>query len=146
MSRAPHAYIASYLILIKDRQVLLARRYQTGFEDGKYSLPAGHVEAGETSTQALIREAKEEIGVTLAREQVRVSHVMHRKTLDREYVDMFYIAEKWSGEMENKEPDKCDDLSWFPIDQLPETTIPYVKRALENSFNGTAYSEYGWTK
>ena len=35
---------ASYAVLIKDNKVLLVRRFNTGYEDGKYSLPAGHVE------------------------------------------------------------------------------------------------------
>lgn len=144
MAHAPHTYIASYLILVKNEEVLLVRRYQTGFEDGKYSLPAGHVEVGETYLEALIRESKEEIGVTLTEKQVTVSHVMHRKALDREYVDVFYIAKEWGGKIENKEPEKCDDLSWFPIEKLPENIIPYVKTALQNSFDGIPFSEYGW--
>ena len=47
--------------------VLLSRRYQTGWHDGEYSVPAGHVEAGETVTQAALREAREEVGLELSR-------------------------------------------------------------------------------
>lgn len=144
MPHVPHTFAASYILLIKNGQILLARRYNTGFEDGKYSLPAGHTELGEPFTETLIREAREEIGVVLTEENIRVSHVMHRKAPDREYVDVYYTAEEWTGTPENKESDKCDDLSWFPVDALPENTIPYVCQAIENSLNKIPYSEFGW--
>jgi len=56
---------ASYLFLEKDGKILVARRCNTGYQDGKYQIPAGHVEMGELPTEALIRETKEEIGIDL---------------------------------------------------------------------------------
>jgi len=136
---------AAGLILMQDGKVLLLRRFNTGYEDGRYSLPAGHVDAGETFTGAMIREAKEEIGVEVAEQDVRVAHCMHRNGgKDNEWMDIFFIAEKWSGEIVNKEPEKCDDLSWFPLTDLPENTIPCVRQAIECSVNGMTYSEYGF--
>ncbi|MFZ3031943.1 MAG: NUDIX domain-containing protein [Candidatus Moraniibacteriota bacterium] len=143
--RIPHTFTASYILFLRDGKVLLSRRYQTGFEDGNYSLPAGHTEPGETFTTALIREIQEETGVTLTPENVTVSHIMHRHSqYERSYVDVFYTAKNWTGTPENKEPEKCDDLSWFPIDNLPENTLPYVRKAIENSLNNIPYSEFGW--
>lgn len=145
MSRLPHTFTASYLLLIHEGKVLLLRRSNTGYEDGNYSVPAGHAEPGETFTQAIVREAKEEANVTLNDTDLRVSHVMHRSNQkDREYVDTFFIAENWSGEPTNMEPNKCDDLSWFPVTDLPKNIIPYVAQAIENSVKNVMYSEYGW--
>lgn len=145
MSHNPHTFAAAYVILIQDEKVLLARRYNTGFEDGNYSLPAGHTEPEETFTQTLIRETSEEIGITLTKEQIRVSHVMHRNSQHgRVYVDIYYVSTDWDGTPKNMEQTKCDDLSWFPIDNLPENTIPYVRQAIEHSVNKVFYSEYGW--
>ena len=73
---------SSYLILVVDGKILLSRRYQTGYEDGKYSLPAGHVEKGETLTQCMAREASEEIGLMVRPEKFILVHVMHRKHMD----------------------------------------------------------------
>lgn len=146
MPRTPHTFIASYLLLIKDGEVLLLRRCNTGYRDGDYSVPAGHVEPGESLTQTMIRETKEEIGVTLNEKNIRVSHIMHRMNeyQDRESIDTFFIAEQWTGTPENMEQEKCDDLSWFPISDLPKNTIPYIKKAIESSLQGIMYSEFGW--
>lgn len=117
--------------------------------DGNYSLPAGHMDKGETFTDCIIREAKEEIGVELLSQDLKVAHLMHRFSGsdwgDLGYrIDLFFIAEKWQGKIENKEPDKCDDLQWFDLDNLPKNIIPYIKVALENIKNKIFYSEFGW--
>lgn len=135
--------VAVHLFFIRQRQVLLLRRFNTGYEDGNYNVVAGHVEAGETVTQAAVREAEEEVGVTITLQDLDVVQVMHRKSED-ERVDFFILIKQWSGEIFNHEPQKCDDLAWFALDRLPANIIPYVKRALENYRNAIFYSEFGW--
>lgn len=141
----PTAILASYLVLIKDGRVLLARRANTGYYDGHYSIPAGHVESGESFNRALIREVGEEIGIRLLLNDLVVSHVMHRKAEDgSERVEVFYNVSRWEGNIENMETEKCDDLSWFPLTTLPENTIPYVKHVVDCIRDQVFYSEYGW--
>jgi ADP-ribose pyrophosphatase YjhB (NUDIX family) len=138
---------ASYLVLMKDNQVLLLRRFNTGYEDGKYSLVAGHVDRGETFTQCIVREAAEEIGLFLQPDDLKVTHVMHRNSgtsENNERVDIFFVAEQWQGEPQNKETHKCDDLSWFELDNLPDNVIPYIRQALKNIKKRVYYSEHGW--
>src|SRR5512145_1221015 len=115
--------VAVHLFFLRNDHILLLRRFNTGYEDGKYSVVAGHVDAGETVTQAAIREAMEEAGVVLRPEDLQVVHVMNRKSND-ERVDFFVHVKAWGGEITNAEPDKCDDLAWFPLDALPVNMIP----------------------
>ncbi len=134
---------AVHVFFLREDQVLLLRRFNTGYEDGNYSVVAGHLNGGETVIEAAIREAKEEAGVAIRPKDLRVVGVMHRKSND-ERIDFFVAARAWSGEPSNREPDRCDRIAWFPIRSLPENTIPYVSRALENYRNGVWFDEFGW--
>ena len=131
---------SAYLFLVKDDVILLSRRFQTGYEDGNYSLPAGHVEDGETLTDCLIREAKEEIGIDIDKNDISLVHVMHRKETDIR-VDFFFTTIKWIGTPTNCELQKCDDLSWFLLNALPENTVPYIRAAVEAWKRGEFYQE-----
>ena len=134
---------SGYLMLVREGNILLSRRFQTGYEDGKYSLPAGHIEDGETLTAGTCREIYEEIGVELKSSDLKLVHVMHRKHFDIR-MDFFFTTDKSGLKPENREPEKCDDLSWFPLDALPENTIPYIRAAIEQYQRKIFYSEFGW--
>lgn len=138
---------ASYVFLRKGNTFLFSRRFQTGYEDGKWSLPAGHVEKGETFTQCMIREAKEEIGVDILESDLHVAHVLQRDSGTKENdhrMDIFFVTEKWQGEPKILEPNKCDGLEWFNKDNLPETVLPYIRHVVGMMNRGVVYSEYGW--
>ena len=132
-----------YLLFIKDGKILLLRRANTGYEDGNYGLVAGHLDAHESLTHAAIREAKEESGVDIEPKDLELKTTMHRRQ-DDERVDFFFEVKKWSSEPTNTEPDKCDDLSWFPLNELPTNIIPYIKQAIDCYRRGIIYSEFGW--
>ncbi len=134
----------SHLILIKDNKILLLRRFNTGYEDGNYSVVAGHLDGNETFIQAMVREAKEEAGIDIKQDDLEIVHVMHRKVPGEERIDFFIKANKWGGKPKIMEPHKCDDLSWFELDNLPNNIIPYVKQAIDNIKDKRFYSEHGW--
>ena len=144
MSRQYFKFVSAvHLFLVRNGKILLSRRFNTGYEDGNFSVPAGHIDGNETVTGAMIREAKEEIGIDIGEGGLKMVHVMHRKS-DEERIDFFFEATEWQGEPKVNEPNKCDNLSWFPIDGLPENTIPYVRLAIENYKNRVLFSEFGW--
>ena len=135
--------VAVYIMFVRDDEILVSRRFHTGYEDGNYSFVAGHLDGGESAVQAAIREAKEEAGVELRPEDLKLALTMHRLT-DREQVDFFFEAKHWIGEPKIMEPNKCDDLSWFPMERLPENTIPYVHQAVRCYKSGINYYETGF--
>ncbi len=135
---------AVYLILKKQGKILLARRYNTGWMDGKYSLIAGHIDGKESISASMIREAYEEAGIKVKYEDLIPAHVMHRCSSDEEYIDFFYLAKKWEGKPEIKEPHKCDKMEWFNFVNLPKNLLPYIKIALDNYAKAISFSEIGW--
>jgi len=132
-----------HLLFFRDDKILLSRRFNTGYRDGEYSVPAGHLDGNETVRAAAAREAAEEVGVQIEKEDILFSSVMHRNEGD-ERVDFFLHVLAWRGEPLNNEPDKCDDLYWEHVDSLPRNTIPYVKRAIQNHRRGIHFDEFGW--
>lgn len=139
-------HIAVYLILQRKKQILLLKRRNTGFEDGNYGLPSGHVEEGESVSQALKRESKEEIGIILSPDDIDFVHAMNRNSLQgKVYLDLFFKTDKWLGEPFNNEPTKCERIDWFNTSDLPSNLIPYVKEVLVNyALSKTMFSETGW--
>ncbi len=135
MTQKHQVHVASYIIFRRDNQILLMRRANTGYEDGKYSLPSGHIEAGEFPDAAAIREAQEEVGV-------KILDLIFKLVLysDDNYVCFFFEAIRWEGEIRNCEENKCDDLDWFEIDNLPKNIAPEVKTGLENFLQKRYYS------
>jgi 8-oxo-dGTP diphosphatase len=134
---------AVHLFLIRENQVLLLRRCNTGYEDGNYSVPAGHLDGGEQVIEAASREAGEEVGVEISPHDIDVVGVMHRVS-DDERIDFFVACSQWSGEPRNLEPEKCDELRWANLDDLPENVIPYVRRAIETYRAGRWFESFGW--
>lgn len=139
----------SYLVLIEDGKILMLRRFNTGYEDGNYSLVAGHLDGSETFRKCLVREAKEEANITLDENDLEIVHAMHRRTNFhdvglRERIDIFIRPRKWEGEIKNMEPDKCDELIWFSTDNLPSNVVPCVRHAINCIEKDIFYSEFGW--
>jgi len=91
----------------------------------------------------MVREAQEEAGIKIDAKDLRMVHVIHRKSKE-ERIDFFFTTDSWQGEITNKEPHKCDDLSWFALENLPTNIVPEVRQALEQWQKGEVYSEFGW--
>jgi 8-oxo-dGTP diphosphatase len=137
--------VTVHLWFFREGQILLSRRFNTGYADGQYSVPAGHLDGGETVMDAAAREAEEEVGIGIEPGDMTFSTVMHRMEGDQEdeRVDFFVHVRHWQGEPFNAEPDKCDDLRWVNIDQLPVNVVPYVRQALGNHLAGIPFDEFG---
>jgi len=133
----------AHVLFYREGKILLLRRFQTGWRDGYFSVVAGHVEAGESLGQAAIREAREEAGVVIEADELDLVHVVHRLS-DSERLSFFFRARNWDPEPFNAEPNKCDLMDWFDIDNLPPNMVDYVAQALIMINEAQPYSEWGW--
>ena len=146
MTAASFALVpAAYLLMLRHvredgrrrTRVLLQLRRNTGYMDGHWACgAAGHVEAGESVVQAVVREAAEEVGVGVAPGDLRPLTVVHRSNdvggaALEQRVDFFFTARRWSGEPAAAEPERNAGLRWFALDELPERVPPHERAVMD---------------
>ncbi|MGO4573883.1 NUDIX hydrolase [Microvirga sp. 2TAF3] len=142
-----HQLTASvFVVLRRSNEICLLRRAHTGWMDGYMSIPAGGLDANETILEAAIREAREEVGITLEPSALRHAHTLHSLTESRDWLGHFFMATEWAGEPQICEPDKHDTLIWAPVSALPHNMIPYIRQGLLGIEERQTYSEYGWER
>jgi 8-oxo-dGTP pyrophosphatase MutT (NUDIX family) len=144
---------ASYVFLLRDGvagiEVLLQLRQNTGYMDDHWAAAAaGHVEKGETAYDAAHREACEEIAVrdldlafVTAMQRTRGGEPVDER------IDFFFTARSWTGEPRIVEPEKCAELRWCALTDLPDPVVPHELAVLDSIRTGTttAYSTFGFT-
>lgn len=136
-------FLSVYLILRNQDNVLLLLRKNTGYGDGYYSLIAGHVDTREQATHAMVREAYEEAGIELSANNLKMVHASHRYST-RYNLDLFFECTTWKGTPTNKEPNKCEHLQYFPLNDLPPNLLPEIKQVFMHVANKSFYSEQGF--
>lgn len=133
------------MLIEREGKYLFVRRANTGWMNGYYGLPSGKVEKKEGFLAAAVREAKEEVGVTVSPEGAEFVHVSWRnepEQHDMEWCDVLFRAKSWSGEPYNAEPDVHDSVAWFSLSDLPENVVPPVRAMLLAYAAGNTYSEF----
>lgn len=113
-------------------RVLLGRRSGTTFADGLWNLPGGGVEPGEGLLGAVIREAREEVGLRLDPAALRSLGVSRYDVIGLggpvAGVDFLFLADAWEGEP--LPLDKTSEVGWFAPDALPQGCLPWLPGVL----------------
>ena len=143
------ALSAVFPIILKDvngkKCILLHKRANTGYMDGMWDTAgSGHVDRGETATQAVVRECKEELGIRVEMCDVRFAHLSHNVDScgEETYYNIYFFIERFEGTPHIMEPEKCDGLDWFVVDKLPENMIPVRRADILCGMGDVRYSEY----
>lgn len=121
------------IIVDKQGRIFLARRGpKAKNECGLWEFPGGSVEFGETLAQALQREIHEEYGIKISVGKL-VDVADHILTQEHQHwVSPTYICEIISGKPYIREPEKCTEIGWFYIDQVPNELTQITRLNLEN--------------
>ena len=134
---------AAVFAIVRDdkNRVLLHRRINTGYMDGYYDFPSGHVDEGEGFVTAIARELAEETSLRAAEEDLHLKHLNLNHT-DFPYINAVFDVRKWQGEPKIMEPNKCDDMGFFALDELPDKctlAVRYIEKVGFDSQGNTSY-------
>lgn len=133
---------AVFLIVKKANKILLLERSNTGWNDGMFTLPSGHVEKGESPKNAIIREAFEEVGIVVKPQTLKLKCVLFRYiSKSEERVDFIFETKEWDNIPKNKEPNKASQVLWVDEKNLPDNTIDFIKEVIISS---KSYLEIGY--
>lgn len=139
---------AVHLFLIKDGKVLVERRMNREYCDKMYDVIASHIIGNESVIDAVIRTAKVEVNIDVKKEDIKPIQVMHMKSDEYEYINYFFIANNYEGEIKNNDPDYCSSIDWVPFKYPVQDMIPYINEAIKNYLEDPTniFTYYGWDK
>jgi len=119
MTEQAHPDIRRTLLLLKrDDEILLAMK-KRGFGEGKWNGVGGKLEPGETVTQALVRECREEIGVIPMNhwQVAELDFIQDAETENPWHMYVYaYLCDEWE-----REPEESEEMrpQWFNIKDIP---------------------------
>ncbi|WP_042371608.1 NUDIX domain-containing protein [Streptacidiphilus neutrinimicus] len=109
------------------------------FAQGMWDLPVGKSEPGEPITETAVRELKEETGLVVSPEDLRLVHVIHGARgveAPNGFLTIVFAAHRWSGELTNGEPDKHSEVAWVNTDRIPRNFVSTTDAALLSYLTG----------
>ena len=138
--RNPQFYAAVYGIIRNDSWDILAlKRQNTGWNDGKYTLPAWHLEWNEKMYEWLIWELREEIWIHVWEKDISLVHVSHRIAPDRVYFDYYFEIQNFTWTPINGEPHLCEKIEFIP--ENDSNFVEYYKIVFEKVRQNIPFSE-----
>jgi len=113
-----------------------------------WCLPSGRIESNEFPLQAAIREAKEEVGVTIAPKFLNVIAVKsprdHADGIAWNQIGFFFHADQWEGELVNAESHKHNKMEFFDIRKLPSNSLPVTQKGIDLYLHKENYGSMGY--
>jgi 8-oxo-dGTP pyrophosphatase MutT (NUDIX family) len=132
-----------------NRVVLLQRSQNAKFAQGMWDLPVGKSEPGEPITETAVRELYEETGLTVKPESLKVAHIIHSAwgvEAPNGFLTVVFAAHEWTGQPENRETRKHDQVRWTDADAIPEAFVDTTASALRRYLaHGPQVSLDGWS-
>lgn len=129
------------LILQDDDKILLIKRQNTWYFDWYWWFPAWRLEESEHFTDWVIREAYEEIWISINKKELSKPLIVHSISIEKEHIHMYFGCKKNSHNPINNEPLKCSEIKWFNKTSLPDNCTPGVTLAMQYFFFWERYIE-----
>ena len=126
--------VASYGIVLRERNILLCRCAAYLPEGGQWTLPGGGIEFGESPETAMVREVNEETGLVVEPSALAGIDSISGEEPSRFYhsIRIVYFASELGGELRNETDGSTDLCAWHPLDSIHELpTLDLVRKSLQ---------------
>ena len=140
MARTENVTITNMCMVFDDGKVLVQDK-----KDADYSgvtFPGGHVEKGESFTDAVIREVLEETGLKISSPQLCGIKDWIQKDGTR-YMVLFYKTDKFEGTVTSSEE---GDVYWTTLEEMKQKKLAYGMDKMLEVFLDENISEYFFYK
>lgn len=129
----PKVGLGVYILNAKKQILLLKRKGAHG--SGTWCPPGGHLEFGESFFECVKREAKEETNLDLDEASTAIAGVTNDifEEEGKHYVTISMVARTYRGELKIMEPNKCDEIGWFDLNNLPKPLFVPVQNYLKSN-------------
>ena len=131
------------VMVLRDGKILLGKRHDDPVKadsllhgEGSWTMPGGKLDYGDELVDAAYREAFEETGIKLNKENTKLISVTNEIVHDAHFVTIGFLCEDFEGEPQVMEPDEITRWDWFDMHNLPEPMffpcVKIVKNYLDN--------------
>lgn len=134
--------IVGVSVVIKKGDDFLFMRRKGKHGDGQWSFPGGKLDFGESLEECAIREVKEEVGIDIRDPKFThlTSDIFTKEGLH--FITVLMECYYTGGDIVNKEPDKCSEMMWSKIEDIPKDQmfLP-LRKYYEHIWENTEYQE-----
>lgn len=128
MSNPKVVTVVAVALVRESGDILLAQRPEGKAMAGLWEFPGGKLEIGETPEQALVRELKEELGITVTTEALKPFTFVSHSYPNFHLLMPLYMCRAWQGELTSREGQafawaEPDALKSYP---MPEADLPLI--------------------
>lgn len=142
-NRIPNLFWCVFGIIKNDAwEVLFQKRSNTGYADGLFQIPAGHMELEESMYDAIIRKMKQELDITIHKDNLELVHIAHRvRKWAKEGFDIYFHISSYEWKIINNEPNKCEKIEFRDIHKIYNDTINFDIEVLKKVEKWISFSE-----
>ncbi len=134
------------VMILRNNKVLLGQRHIDPEKasslmngEGTWTMPGGKLDFGESFEQGAKREVKEETGIDVRLEDLKVIALNNDIVPTAHFVTVGLLCEKFEGEAQVMEPDEITRWEWFDLDNLPTPLFKPSEKVVENYKRGEVY-------
>lgn len=140
MARIEEVVLMNMCMIYNDSEVLVQEKVDDDYSG--ITFPGGHVEKGESFTDAVVREVLEETGLKISAPQLCGIKDWINDNGTR-YVVLLYKTNQFNGEVKSSDEGK---VYWVSLDEIDKSKFAYGMEKMLEVFENDDLSEYFFRK